>query len=158
MMGRAGSQGPYISFLYFCSPISHQLQMPIATKVIILPSMTPAIQALRPPPVNVANTAPPAVVTNATVKAMLPFRDFARSCRRNMGKRPNTSIENNVSEKTCVVDGNREASTVDAISAELVEMEAGKLPKIRPRLSNRSIEHSLSTTATSVVEECNIRE
>lgn len=131
MMGRAGSQGPYISFLYFCSPISHQLQMPIARKVTMLPSMVPAIQAPRPPPVSVATTAPPAVVTNATVRMMLPFRDLARSCRRNKGKRPNTSIENNVSEKTCVVDGSREASTVEAISAELVEIEAGRLPIIR---------------------------
>lgn len=112
--------------------MSHQLQMPMQRKVMMLPSMTPAIQAPRPPPVRVANTAPPAVVTKATVRPMLPIRDLARSCRRKMGKRPNNSIENSVSEKTCVVDGKREASTVDAMSAELVEMEAGRLYVVRP--------------------------
>jgi len=45
-----------------------------------------------------------------------------------MGKRPNTSMEKREREKTCVVDGNREASTVDAMRAELVEIEAGRLP------------------------------
>jgi hypothetical protein len=44
-----------------------------------------------------------------------------------MGNRPNTSIENKVKEKTCVVDGSREASTADAIIAEFVEIEAGSL-------------------------------
>lgn len=44
-----------------------------------------------------------------------------------MGKRPKTSMEKRESEKTCVVDGNRDASTVEAMRAELVEMEAGRL-------------------------------
>jgi hypothetical protein len=44
-----------------------------------------------------------------------------------MGKRPKTSIEKSDSEKTCVVEGSRDASTVEAMRAELVEMEAGRL-------------------------------
>ena len=44
-----------------------------------------------------------------------------------MGNRPNTSMENMVREKTWVVEGSREASTVDAMRAELVEMDAGRL-------------------------------
>jgi hypothetical protein len=44
-----------------------------------------------------------------------------------MGKRPKTSMEKSVREKTWVVEGSREASTVDAMSAEFVEIEAGRL-------------------------------
>lgn len=36
-------------------------------------------------------------------------------------------MENNVNEKTCVVEGSRDASTVDAISAAFVDREAGNL-------------------------------
>ena len=50
-----------------------------------------------------------------------------RSCRRKMGNKPKTSIEKSVNEKTCVVDSRRDASTVDAINAEFVEMDTGRL-------------------------------
>ena len=36
-------------------------------------------------------------------------------------------MENNVREKTCVVEGSRDARTADAIIAELVEIDAGSL-------------------------------
>jgi hypothetical protein len=36
-------------------------------------------------------------------------------------------MEKSVRENTCVVEGSREASTVDAIIAEFVEMDAGSL-------------------------------
>lgn len=43
-----------------------------------------------------------------------------RKCLRNTGKRPNTCIENRVSENTAVVVKSRDASTVLAIRAALV--------------------------------------
>lgn len=142
MMGRAGSQGPYISFLYFCSPMSHQLQIPIARNVRMLPNIIPAIHAPWPLPVSVANTAPLAVVTNRTVKAIWPRRDLARSWRRKIGNKPNTSMENSVREKTCVVEGSLEARTVDAMSAELVEIDAGRLHAIsHSNVDNRQSTH-----------------
>jgi hypothetical protein len=127
MIGRAGSHGPWISFLYFCSPISHQLHIPMHTKVKKLPSIAPATNTPRPPPVNVTNTPPHAVTTSTSVSTAWPRHDRARSSRRNMGNSPKISMEKRVNEKTCVVDGSREASTADAIIAELVEMEAGSL-------------------------------
>jgi 5S rRNA maturation endonuclease (ribonuclease M5) len=36
-------------------------------------------------------------------------------------------MEKRVNEKTCVVEGRRDASTVEAMSAALVEREAGNL-------------------------------
>lgn len=36
-------------------------------------------------------------------------------------------MEKSVREKTCVVEGNREARTAEAIMAEFVDIEAGKL-------------------------------
>jgi hypothetical protein len=50
-----------------------------------------------------------------------------RRWRRNTGNRPNTSIEKRVREKTWVVDVSREASTVEAMRAALVERESGNL-------------------------------
>lgn len=41
MIGRAGSHGPYISFLYFCNPISHQLHPPMATAEMMQPTTMP---------------------------------------------------------------------------------------------------------------------
>jgi len=41
------------------------------------------------------------------------------------GKSPNTSMENRVRLNTCVVEGRREANTVDAINAAFVERDAG---------------------------------
>lgn len=48
-----------------------------------------------------------------------------RRCRRNTGKRPKTWMLNSVKLKTELVDGNRDASTVDAMSPALVEREEG---------------------------------
>jgi hypothetical protein len=127
MIGLAGSQGPCISFLYFCNPMSHQLQIPMARNVRMPPSTTPAIHAPLPPPVKVTETLPQALMMRAIVRARWPRRDIDRRCRRKMGNRPNTSMENSVSEKTCVVDGSRDASTVEAIKAELVDIDAGSL-------------------------------
>lgn len=107
--------------------MSHQLQRPIAKKVMMPPIITPARKEPRPPPVRVTKTPPQAVVTRATVKTRWPLGDLARSCLRKIGNRPKISIENSVKENTCVVDGNREASTADAIMAELVDMDAGRL-------------------------------
>ena len=107
--------------------MSHQLQTPIARKVKMPPRTTPAIQAPRPPPVNVANTAPHALVTSAMVKVRWPGHEIDLSWRRKIGNKPKTSIENKVNENTCVVDGSRDASTVEAIIAELVEIDAGRL-------------------------------
>jgi len=36
-------------------------------------------------------------------------------------------MEKRVNEKTCVVDGRRDARTADAIMAEFVDIEAGNL-------------------------------
>lgn len=44
-----------------------------------------------------------------------------------MGKSPNTSIENSVKLKTSVVEARRDASTVEAMSAALVDNDAGNL-------------------------------
>jgi hypothetical protein len=107
--------------------MSHQLQTPMLRKVTMPPSTTPAIQAPRPPPVKVTKTAPPAFMTRTMVRITWPRDEVDRRCRRKIGKRPKTSMEKRVREKTWVVEGRREASTVDAISAELVEMEAGSL-------------------------------
>jgi hypothetical protein len=53
-----------------------------------------------------------------------------------MGNRPKISIENKVREKTCVVEGSREASTEDAIIAEFVDMEVGSLYQISKQRSS----------------------
>ncbi len=45
--------------------------------------------------------------------------------RRKTGKRPKTSMEKRVREKTWPVEGRREASTVDAIRAAFVLRLAG---------------------------------
>lgn len=52
---------------------------------------------------------------------------MCRKCRRKTGKRPKTSMLKSVRENTCVVEGRREASTVEAIRAALVERDAGNL-------------------------------
>src|ERR1700712_5784205 len=109
MMGRAGSQGPCISFLYFCKPISHQLQPPIAspvTKTPITVPITPFSQGnpKSPPPPppypNIIPTPPPAPITRRVVRVTCPRHDRCRAYRRKTGKSPKTSIENRVSEKT----------------------------------------------------------
>jgi len=139
MIGLAGSHGPWISFLYFCSPISHQLQTPMHMKVSELPMSTPATKDPRPPPAKVMNTPPHAAMVNWIVRVKWPTHDRVRSCRRKMGKRPNISIENKVREKTCVVEGSREARTADAIIAELVDMEVGSLEQISKQRSSQHL-------------------
>lgn len=42
-------------------------------------------------------------------------------------------MENRERENTCVVEGSLDASTVEAMSAELVEMEAGRLREVSNR-------------------------
>lgn len=127
MIGLAGSHGPWISFLYFWSPISHQLQIPMHRTVKLHPRITPVKKATCPPPVRVTNTPPQATTVNKIVSSKLPGQECVRSSRRNIGKRPKTSMEKSVKEKTCVVVGSREASTADAIIAEFVDMDAGSL-------------------------------
>lgn len=98
-------------------------------KVITPPMTTPAIHAALPPPVRVTKTNPEELVTRIMVRARLPCQDLLRSCRRKIGNSPKTSMEKRVNEKTWVVEGRRDASTVDAIIAEFVEIDAGRLSK-----------------------------
>lgn len=127
MIGLAGSQGPWISFLYLWRPISHQQQIPIHSIVKLHPSITPVTNAVRPPPVRVTNTPPHAAMVRKMVRTKWLSQEWIRSCLRKMGKRPKISIEKRVKEKTCVVDGNLDASTAEAIMAEFVDMEVGSL-------------------------------
>lgn len=89
--------------------------------------MIPIITATRPPVVKIRNVPPQAAMVSTAVRIRWPRQDRARSSRRKIGSRPKISIEKRVKEKTCVVDGRREASTADAIMAELVDIEAGNL-------------------------------
>lgn len=127
--GLAGSQGPITTFLYFCNPINHQLQPPIPTPL-------PTPQAITPHTILfhlsslLERTIPmpaPAPTTRVRVRSKCPRHEIWRRCRRKTGKRPNTSMEKRVREKTCVVEGRREARTVEAMRAALVEREAGNL-------------------------------
>jgi hypothetical protein len=127
MIGLAGSQGPWISFLYFWSPINHQLHMPMHTAVKVVPKTTPVANAARPPLVSVTNKPPHAAMVSKMVRTWWPNQDCAKSLRRKIGNNANTSIEKSVNEKTCVVEGSREAKTVDAIMAEFVDIEVGNL-------------------------------
>lgn len=104
--------------------------MPIARNVRMLPRITPAIHAPRPPPVKVTKTPPQALTISIMVSVRCPVKDLDLRCRRKIGKRPNTSIEKRVRENTWVVEGSRDASTVDAISAELVDIDAGRLQQV----------------------------
>lgn len=69
----------------------------------------------------------PAPATRARVRRRWPRHEMWRRWRRNTGKSPKTSMLKSVREKTCVVEGRREASTVEAMRAALVEREAGNL-------------------------------
>jgi hypothetical protein len=75
----------------------------------------------------VTPTPPPAPTTSEIVKKRWPPHDMRRRWRRNTGKRPKTSIEKSVSEKTWEVEGSLDARTVDAMRAAFVEREAGNL-------------------------------
>jgi hypothetical protein len=101
--------------------------MPMHKNVKLHPSTTPARKATRPPPVRVTNKPPHAAMVSKTVRTRWLDREWISSCLRNMGKSPKISIEKRVSQKTCVVDGSLDASTADAIIAELVDMEVGNL-------------------------------
>lgn len=124
MIGRAGSHGPCISFLYLWSPINHQLHPPIARPAMRFPSVIPTTAAFHPPRVTTIPTPPPAPITRSAVRATCQRQDTWRKCLRKTGNSPKTSIEKSVREKTCWVDGSREASTVDAMRAAFVEREA----------------------------------
>lgn len=100
MTGLAGSHGPITTFLYFCNPISHQLHPPMVRHVSRLPSTTPAVAAFHPPPETVTPTPPPAPMTRNVVRRRWPRQELWRRCRRNTGKRPKTSMEKRVKEKT----------------------------------------------------------
>jgi len=156
MIGLAGSQGPWISFLYLCNPISHQLQMPIHKNVKLHPSTTPVRKATRPPPVRVTNKPPHAAIVSKTLRARWLDREWTSSCLRNMGKSPKISIEKRVSEKTCVVDGSLDASTADAIMAELVDMEVGSLHAMLALFAEVGNTHLLCAWTTTVVKESHI--
>ena len=126
--GLAGSHGPITTFLYFCSPINHQLQPPMPTIVPSPHSTIPAIAAFHPPSrTNVTPMPAPATMTRESVRRRCPRQEICRRWRRKTGKSPKTSMLKRVREKTCVVLGRREARTVEAIRAALVEREAGKL-------------------------------
>ena len=77
-------------------------------------------------------TPAPAEATNITVRTMCPDQEIWRRCRRKTGKRPNTSMEKRVRLKTWVVDGRRDASTVEAMRAAFVEREAGNFEAPAP--------------------------
>lgn len=130
MIGLAGSHGPWISFLYLCSPMSHQLVRPMARLVSILPRTIPMTAAFQPPPEIVMPSPPLAPMTTKAVNVRWPRQETCRRCRRKTGKRPKTSMLNSVRLKTCVVDGSRDAKTVDAESAAFVDREAGNLKMV----------------------------
>jgi hypothetical protein len=65
-------------------------------------------------------------ITRNMVSKIWPFQEFCRRCRRKTGKRPKTSIEKTVEEKTCVMLERGDANTVDAINAAFVERLEGK--------------------------------
>jgi hypothetical protein len=130
MIGRAGSQGPWISFLYLCNPMSHQLVMPMARHVRTPPRIAPPTPAFQPPPVIVTQRPPPAPRTINAVNIKCPVQDACRTCRLKTGNSPNTSILKSVKLKTSLVYLRREARTVDAMRAAFVDREAGNLTKV----------------------------
>jgi hypothetical protein len=128
IIGLAGSQGPWISFLYLCSPISHQLVAPIPRSVVRPPKITPRMAWPSPPPGMITIPSPPdARTTRNIVRVRWRGQEWCFRCRRKTGKRPKTSMLNSVRLKTWFVDGRREARTVLAIRAAFVDSEAGNL-------------------------------
>jgi hypothetical protein len=125
--------------------MSHQLQIPMARTIIMLPRILPMMAAGHLPPLTVTPTPAPAVMTSRIVVATCACCETCLRCRRKTGKRPKTSMENSVREKTCVVDERRDASTVEAMSAAFVESEAGNLFTISSERDTTSIdiEHTL---------------
>jgi hypothetical protein len=101
--------------------------MPMDRKVMLHPRITPVTNAIRPPPVRVTNTPPHAAIVRTIVRTRWLNQDRTSSSLRKMGNRPNISMEKSVREKTCVVDGNLDASTADAIMAEFVDIDVGNL-------------------------------
>jgi hypothetical protein len=67
-------------------------------------------------------------------------------------------MEKRVSEKTCVVDGRREARTADAIMAEFVDIEAGNLEThdLAACILKRRVVLILCTCTSTVVKESNV--
>lgn len=135
--GLAGSQGPITTFLYLCKPISHQLHPPIPTALPIHHITAPATTLFHPPSHNgfllsVVPKAAPAPMTSARVNKRCPRQLKCRRCRLKTGKRPNTSMLNNVKLNTCVVLGSLDANTVLAINAAFVLKEAGNFTPTPP--------------------------
>jgi len=66
-----------------------------------------------------------AMRTRATVRDVCRRNERDLRWRRKRGKRPKSWIEKSVREKTEVVVGRREARTVEAMTAALVDREDG---------------------------------
>lgn len=138
MMGLAGSQGPRISFLYFCNPISHQLHPPVASTAMSTPTIIPTSPLFHGhPPVPLVSprmrpTPSPAPSTSKIADTTWNRQLRCLAYRRKTGNRPKTSMLNSVKLKTCFVDGSRLANTVDAMRAALVESDAGNLAPTPP--------------------------
>jgi hypothetical protein len=130
MTGLAGSQGPWISFLYRCSPISHQLVAPMPRSVTTPPRITPKTAYANPPPEMTIPNTPEASTIRKIVSVRWSGQEWCLRCRRKTGKRPKTSMLNRVRLNTWIVDGSREARTVLAIKAAFVESEAGNLVEL----------------------------
>lgn len=129
MIGLAGSHGPITTFLYLCKPISHQLQPPMPTAVPSPHKKIPTRAAFQVVAVGAKVTPKPAPDprTREKVSNRWPCQETWRRCRRKTGKRPKTSMLKRVRLKTCVVLVSRDASTVEAIRAALVDNDAGNL-------------------------------
>ena len=131
--GRAGSHGPITTFLYFCNPINHQLHPPITPTLPTPHKPTPPTTAFHLAASRLASTMPmpvPAPTTSAKVRKRCPRQEIWRRWRRKTGKSPKTSMLKRVRLKTWVVLGRREARTVEAITAALVDREAGNLVEL----------------------------
>ncbi len=129
MIGLAGSHGPITTFLYLCRPINHQLQPPMPTAVPSPHRIIPVRAAFQVVAVGAKVTPKPAPApkTREKVSNRWPCHEIWRRCRRKTGKRPKTSMLKRVRLKTCVVLVSRDASTVEAIRAALVDNDAGNL-------------------------------
>lgn len=126
MTGRAASHGPLISFLYFCSPINHQLHPPIANPATTAPTPIPTTPSLTGPLLPATIPVPPPAPSTSNAVRRACTRGLSLVYRLSTGNSPNTSMLRTVRLKTCPVEGSRDASTVEAMRAALVESEAGQ--------------------------------
>lgn len=65
------------------------------------------------------------MTTKPAVRSRCELKDLCLRCRRKTGKSPNTWIENNDKLNTAVVVRSRDANTVLAINAALVDNDDG---------------------------------